>query len=112
MIIHRPLLPATLAFFRLVLKRVPESLQQTIAHEMFHCYQFKNLREQTLIYQMEIKTGGKKGQPSSSAPLFIPLIMTNSSSIVISELLFLTKHFLGCPTRIIFSSNTWLVKAV
>ena len=26
----------------------PESLEQTIAHEMFHCYQYKNLREQTL----------------------------------------------------------------
>jgi hypothetical protein len=26
----------------------PESLQQTIAHEMFHCYQYKNLRPQTI----------------------------------------------------------------
>ena len=26
----------------------PESLQQTIAHEMFHCYQYKNLRPQIM----------------------------------------------------------------
>jgi hypothetical protein len=26
----------------------PESLQQTIAHEMFHCYQYTNLRPQTI----------------------------------------------------------------
>jgi hypothetical protein len=39
----------------------PESLEQTIAHEMFHCYQYKNLREQTLNLPNAIIDWWKEG---------------------------------------------------
>jgi hypothetical protein len=39
----------------------PESLQQTIAHEMFHCYQYKDLRPQTVGLPNEINNWWVEG---------------------------------------------------
>ena len=39
----------------------PESLEQTIAHEMFHCYQYRNLSEQTLNLPNAIIDWWKEG---------------------------------------------------
>ena len=90
----------------------PESLQQTIAHEMFHCYQYKNLREQTLNLPNAIIDWWKEGSAEFFGATVYPDNNDEFISMMIFRLLSQAQPCSRCPTKITCFSNSSPVKAV
>jgi hypothetical protein len=78
-------LPSTVChvgIFPFGLQGDPESLKQTIAHEMFHCYQYKNLRPQTRNLPNEINDWWVEGSAEFFGATVYP---TNNDEFIFND---------------------------